>query len=69
MSLMIMKHSIPYTIRGAMPEEENAKSFLSQIAYRFVGFEKVEMSTILSKFVSMRYKGKREHKGVHNGNV
>ena len=32
MSLMIMKHSIPNTIRSAMYEEENAKSFLSQIA-------------------------------------
>ena len=29
MSLMIMKHSIPDTTRGAMLEEENAKSFLS----------------------------------------
>ena len=27
MSLMIMKHSIPYTIKGAMPEKENAKGF------------------------------------------
>ena len=58
MSLMIMKHSIPNTIRSAMYEEENAKSFLSQIVDRFVGFEKVETSTIFSKLVSMRYKGK-----------
>ncbi|XP_020682407.1 uncharacterized protein LOC110099552 [Dendrobium catenatum] len=58
MSLMIMKHSILDIIRGAMPEEENAKKFLSQIADRFVGSEKVEISTILSKLVSMRYKGK-----------
>ena len=58
MSLMIIKHSIPNTIRGAVPEEKNAKSFLSQIANWFVGFEKVETSTILSKLVSMRYKVK-----------
>ena len=58
MSFMIMKHSIPDTIRDAMPEEENAKSFLSQIAYRFAGSEKVQTSTILSKLISMRYKGK-----------
>ncbi|RVW70885.1 hypothetical protein CK203_061436 [Vitis vinifera] len=57
-SLMIMKHYIPNTIMGAMPEEENAKSFLSQIADQFIGSEKVETSTILSKLVSMRYKGK-----------
>ncbi|KAH7860581.1 hypothetical protein Vadar_015129 [Vaccinium darrowii] len=42
MSLMIIKHSISDTIRGAMPEEENAKKFLSQIADRFVASEKVE---------------------------
>ncbi|KAI0519248.1 hypothetical protein KFK09_006690 [Dendrobium nobile] len=58
MSLMIMKHSIPDNIRGAMHEEENAKKFLSQIADHFVGSEKVETSTILSKLVSIRYKGK-----------
>ena len=28
MSLMIIKHSIPETIRGAVPEVDNAKAFL-----------------------------------------
>ncbi|RVW13159.1 hypothetical protein CK203_104964 [Vitis vinifera] len=32
MSLMIMKHSIPETIRGAIPEETQAKAFLDHIA-------------------------------------
>ncbi|PKU81467.1 hypothetical protein MA16_Dca024602 [Dendrobium catenatum] len=41
-----------------MPEEENAKKFLSQIADHFVDSKKVEISTILSKLVSMQYKGK-----------
>ena len=41
-----------------MPKEESTKSFLSQIANRFARFEKVEMSTILGKLVSMWYKGK-----------
>ena len=50
-SLMIMKHYIPNTIMGAMPEEENAKSFLSQIADQFIGSEKVKTSTILSKLI------------------
>ena len=45
-SLMLMKHSIPDTIRGATPKEENAKNFLSQIATRFIGSEKVKTSTI-----------------------
>ena len=58
MSLMIIKHSISDTIRGAMPKEENAKKFLSQIADRFVASEKVEACTLLSKLVTMRYNGK-----------
>ncbi|KAL6322023.1 hypothetical protein AAG906_003165 [Vitis piasezkii] len=58
MSLMIMKHSIPEAIRGAIPEETRAKAFLDQIANRFAANEKVETNTILSKLVSMRYKGK-----------
>ncbi|KAH7864764.1 hypothetical protein Vadar_033519 [Vaccinium darrowii] len=58
MSLMIIKHSISDTIRGAMPEEENAKKFLSQIADRFVASEKVEACTLLSKLVTMWYNGK-----------
>ena len=54
-----MKHSIPEAIRGAIPEETQAKAFLDQIANRFAANEKVEISTILSKLVSMRYKGKK----------
>ena len=64
MSLMIMKHSIPEAIRGTILEETQAKAFLDQIANRFATSEKVETSTILSKLVSMHYKGKeniREH--------
>ncbi|KAL6339994.1 hypothetical protein AAG906_038829 [Vitis piasezkii] len=58
MNLMIMKHSIPEAIRGEMPEETQAKTFLDQIENRFAANEKVEKNTILSKLVSMRYKGK-----------
>ena len=32
MSLMIMKHSIPKAIRGVIPEESQANTFLDQIA-------------------------------------
>ena len=53
MSLMIMKHSIPKAIRGAIPKESRAKAFLDQIANRFAANEKVETNTILSKLVSM----------------
>ena len=45
-----------------MLKEENVKSFLSQIVDRFAGNEKVKMSTIMSKLVSMQYKGKRNIK-------
>ena len=58
MNLMIMKHSILEAIRGAIPDETRAKTFLDQITNRFDANEKVETNTILSKLVSMRYKGK-----------
>ena len=58
MSLMIMKHSIPEAIRGAIPEETRAKTFLDQIANQFTANEKVETNTIISKLVSVRYKAK-----------
>ncbi|RVW37391.1 Retrovirus-related Pol polyprotein from transposon TNT 1-94 [Vitis vinifera] len=58
MSLMIMNHSIPEAIRGAIPEKTRAKTLLDQITNRFAANEKVETNTILSKLVSMRYKGK-----------
>ncbi|RVX01856.1 Retrovirus-related Pol polyprotein from transposon TNT 1-94 [Vitis vinifera] len=45
-------------IRGAIPKETQTKSFLDKIANRFAANEKVQTSTILSKLVSMRYKGK-----------
>ncbi|RVW55351.1 hypothetical protein CK203_001744 [Vitis vinifera] len=61
-SLMIMKHSIPEAIRGAILEETRAKTFLDQIANRFATNEKVETNTILSKLVSMRYKRKENIK-------
>ncbi|KAL6334824.1 hypothetical protein AAG906_021792 [Vitis piasezkii] len=47
MSLMIMKHSIPKAIRGAIPKETRAKTFLDHIANRFAANEKVKTITIL----------------------
>ncbi|ERN17372.1 hypothetical protein AMTRI_Chr02g258510 [Amborella trichopoda] len=37
MSLMIMKGSIGKTIRGVIPDEYNAKSFMSNVHEQFVG--------------------------------
>ncbi|KAL5555016.1 hypothetical protein UlMin_037252 [Ulmus minor] len=45
MSLMIMQHSIPESIRGGIPEDKDAKVSRNRF-------------TVLSKIVSMRYKGK-----------
>ncbi|KAF7827012.1 Retrovirus-related Pol polyprotein from transposon TNT 1-94 [Senna tora] len=58
MCVMIMQHSIPESLRGGISEDSDAKGFLKQISDRFATNEKVETSTLLSKLVSMRYKGK-----------
>ncbi|KAM3393882.1 hypothetical protein P3S68_002883 [Capsicum galapagoense] len=58
MSLMMMQHSIPESLRDGITENTDAKGFLKEIADRFATNEKVETSTILNKIVSMRYKGK-----------
>ena len=63
MSLMIMKHSIPETIRGAIPEETQAKAFLDQIANRFVANEKLRQTLFLVSLslygINGKGKGKR----------
>ena len=51
-----MQHSITETIRGAIPEELNAKLFLKVVTDRFIKNEKVEMSTIFWNLVSIQYK-------------
>lgn len=40
-SLMIMKHAIPETLRGAMFDEDNAKKFLGEMKKRFAKCIKV----------------------------
>ena len=44
MFLMVMKHTIPMTIRGVMPDKVSAKSFLNEVADRFIKSDKVEAS-------------------------
>jgi len=61
MCLMVMKHTILMTIRGAMPDKVSAKSlqsFLAEVADRFTKSDKVEPSTHLRKLVNMCYNGK-----------
>jgi transposase InsO family protein len=56
---MIIKKSIPEAFRGAISDSiVNAKEFLEEIEKRFVKNEKSEIGTLLTKLVSMKYKGK-----------
>ncbi|XP_042413962.1 uncharacterized protein LOC122002737 [Zingiber officinale] len=55
MSLMIMRISIPESLRGSITKNDDAKIFLKELADRFASNEKVETTTLLTKLVSMRY--------------
>ena len=55
---MIIKRSIPEMIRGSVAESESAKGFLETVEKFFAKNDKVETSSVLSKLVSMSYKGK-----------
>ncbi|KAL8147436.1 hypothetical protein AgCh_004952 [Apium graveolens] len=58
MCLAIMKSTIPTGFRGSIAESTSAKKFLSEIEQYFAKNEKVETSNLLSKLVTMKYKGK-----------
>ncbi|KAK5842876.1 hypothetical protein PVK06_005292 [Gossypium arboreum] len=58
MSLMIMKHSIPEAFRGTKSEKiTQAKSFLDEVEKRFAKNDKVEMISLLTSLMFMKYKG------------
>ncbi|KAL4317848.1 hypothetical protein GQ457_18G010990 [Hibiscus cannabinus] len=58
MSLMIMKHNILETFRGKESEKiTHAKEFLNNIEQRFAKDDKVEMTSLLTSLMSMKYKG------------
>lgn len=59
MCIMIIKKAILETFRGSMSEKTTtAKEFLEEIEQRFVKNEKVEIGTLLTNLISMRYTGK-----------
>ena len=58
MCLAIMKRTIPTGFRGSIAESTSAKKFLSEIEQYFAKNEKAETSNLLSKLVTMKYKGK-----------
>ncbi|GKA97571.1 putative RNA-directed DNA polymerase [Tanacetum coccineum] len=64
MSLMIIKNSISVAIRGAIPDSENAKEYLSSVEEQFKGTSKAHASTLILKMLTSKYdgvSGVREH--------
>nr|GEX09268.1 putative zinc finger, CCHC-type [Tanacetum cinerariifolium] len=64
MSLMIIKNSISVAIRGAIPDSENAKEYLSFIEEQFKRTSKAHASTLILKMLTIKYdgvSGVREH--------
>lgn len=58
MCLMMIKRSIPDLIRGSIGESESAKKFLETVEQLFAKNDKAEISSTLSKLISIVYKGK-----------
>ncbi|GAV87561.1 UBN2_2 domain-containing protein, partial [Cephalotus follicularis] len=64
MSLMIMKSSISVSIRGAIPDSNDAKTYLASVEEQFKGSSKAHASTLIMKMLTTRYdgtRGVREH--------
>ncbi|KAJ0930339.1 hypothetical protein HanPSC8_Chr04g0148181 [Helianthus annuus] len=64
MSLMFMKQSISNAIRGAIPDSEDAKTYLEHVEAQFKGTSKAHASTLILKLVTTKYDGRsgiREH--------
>lgn len=55
MSLMIMKSTITIGIKGAIPDLENAKTYLDSVEEQFKGFSKVYASTLIMKMPTTKY--------------
>ncbi|GAV72464.1 UBN2_2 domain-containing protein, partial [Cephalotus follicularis] len=64
MSLMIMKSSISVAIQGAIPDSNNAKTYLASVEEQFKSSSKAHASTLIMKMLTIRYDGTsgvREH--------
>jgi hypothetical protein len=55
--MMIIKHSMAETIRGAIPECATAKEYLEKVVSQFTGLSKSYASSLVSEFINMRYDG------------
>ena len=58
MCLLVIKYSIPITIRGFVLDKVSAKSFSTEVVERFIKSDKVEASTHLNKLINMCYNSK-----------
>ena len=59
-----MKGSITPAIRGAIPNLDNAMSYIKSVEERFSGTSKSLASTLIIKMITMKYNGHsglREH--------
>ncbi|GAV80105.1 UBN2_2 domain-containing protein [Cephalotus follicularis] len=57
MSLLIMKSSISVAIRGAIPDSNDAKTYLASVEEQFKGSSKAHASTLIMKMLTTRYDG------------
>ncbi|CAH9118625.1 unnamed protein product [Cuscuta epithymum] len=64
MCLMVIKNSILVSIRGVIPDSENAKTYLEYVEEQFKGASKAHASTLILKILTNKYDGVsgiREH--------
>ncbi|XP_076933443.1 uncharacterized protein LOC143599352 [Bidens hawaiensis] len=64
MSLMVIKNSISPTIRGAIPDSENAKDYLDLVDDQFKGTSKTNVGILILIMLTTKYNGTsgvREH--------
>ena len=64
MSLMIIKQSIPETIRGAIESVDKAKEYLKKVEDQFKGSSKVYANSLIKRLVNDTFDGSigmREH--------
>ncbi|GAV80863.1 UBN2_2 domain-containing protein [Cephalotus follicularis] len=57
MSLMIMKSSISVAIQGAIPDSNDAKTYLASVEEQFKGSSKAHASTLIMKMLMTKYDG------------
>ncbi|KAD6454718.1 hypothetical protein E3N88_09424 [Mikania micrantha] len=57
MSLMVIKNSISPTIRGAIPNSENAKVYLDLFEEQFKGTSKTNACIVILKMLTTKYSG------------